>query len=171
MITASAAAVASIKPSGQTQSQPQQQPQPSQQQQQPQMVGGFSYPQATVIQAPPCLTAGATTAATAAAASVIAAASSVVKTTTANTNGTTPVQSQTTDVEMNGASETNADDDGDTSNHEPIGREYIETRMEGKILTFYCKLCDCKFNDPNAKDMHTKGRRHRLAYKVNLIQF
>ena len=57
------------------------------------------------------------------------------------------------------------DEEHDTSNHEPIGREYIETRMEGKILTFYCKLCDCKFNDPNAKDMHTKGRRHRLAYK------
>ncbi|CAF0974114.1 unnamed protein product [Brachionus calyciflorus] len=58
-----------------------------------------------------------------------------------------------------------ANDDHDSSNNEPIGREYIETRMEGKILTFYCKLCDCKFNDPNAKDMHTKGRRHRLAYK------
>lgn len=50
-------------------------------------------------------------------------------------------------------------------NIEPIGREYIETRLEGKILSFYCKLCECQFNDPNAKDMHTKGRRHRLAYK------
>ena len=56
-------------------------------------------------------------------------------------------------------------DDGDYSHLEPIGREYIETRIEGKILSFYCKLCDCQFNDPNAKDMHTKGRRHRLAYK------
>lgn len=56
-------------------------------------------------------------------------------------------------------------DDGDVSNNEPIGKEYIETRFEGKIQSFYCKLCDCKFNDPNAKDMHTKGRRHRLAYK------
>ena len=49
---------------------------------------------------------------------------------------------------------------------EPIGKEYIETKLDGKILSFYCKLCDCQFNDPNAKDMHTKGRRHRLAYKV-----
>jgi hypothetical protein len=56
-------------------------------------------------------------------------------------------------------------DDGDYSNLEPIGKEYIETRLEGKILSFYCKLCECQFNDPNAKDMHTKGRRHRLAYK------
>lgn len=56
-------------------------------------------------------------------------------------------------------------DDVDYSNLEPVGREYIETRLEGKILSFYCKLCECQFNDPNAKDMHTKGRRHRLAYK------
>jgi zinc finger RNA-binding protein len=58
---------------------------------------------------------------------------------------------------------------------EPVGKEYIETRVTGKIVSFYCKLCDCQFNDPNAKEMHTKGKRHRLAYKVNnnfeLIQF
>jgi hypothetical protein len=60
---------------------------------------------------------------------------------------------------------TATNDDGDYSNLEPIGKEYIETRLEGKILSFYCKLCDCQFNDPNAKDMHTKGRRHRLSYK------
>lgn len=53
----------------------------------------------------------------------------------------------------------------DLVNIEPVGREYIETKLEGKILSFYCKLCECQFNDPNAKDMHTKGRRHRLAYK------
>jgi hypothetical protein len=58
------------------------------------------------------------------------------------------------------------EDDAEAVSNEPIGREYIETRIEGKITAFYCKLCDCKFNDPNAKDMHTKGRRHRLAYKV-----
>lgn len=57
------------------------------------------------------------------------------------------------------------DDQDEQMNIEPIGREYIETRLEGKILSFYCKLCECQFNDPNAKDMHTKGRRHRLAYK------
>lgn len=28
-----------------------------------------------------------------------------------------------------------------------------------------CKLCECRFNDPNAKEMHMKGRRHRLQYK------
>ena len=35
----------------------------------------------------------------------------------------------------------------------------------GKVISFNCKLCDCKFNDPNAKEMHMKGRRHRLQYK------
>ncbi|KAL7040128.1 hypothetical protein ACKWTF_000282 [Chironomus riparius] len=49
----------------------------------------------------------------------------------------------------------------------PVGEEYIEEMkdQEGKVTTFNCKLCDCKFNDPNAKEMHTKGRRHRLQYK------
>jgi zinc finger RNA-binding protein len=49
----------------------------------------------------------------------------------------------------------------------PVGEEYIEEikDAEGKVTTFNCKLCDCKFNDPNAKEMHTKGRRHRLQYK------
>lgn len=36
---------------------------------------------------------------------------------------------------------------------------------DGKIISFNCKLCECRFNDPNAKDMHMKGRRHRFAYK------
>lgn len=26
-------------------------------------------------------------------------------------------------------------------------------------------MCECRFNDPNAKEMHMKGRRHRLQYK------
>jgi zinc finger RNA-binding protein len=49
----------------------------------------------------------------------------------------------------------------------PVGEEYIEEMKDtdGKTMTFNCKLCDCKFNDPNAKEMHTKGRRHRLQYK------
>jgi zinc finger RNA-binding protein len=52
------------------------------------------------------------------------------------------------------------------ANCEPVGREYLETRVNGKVISFFCKLCDCQFNDPNAKEMHTKGKRHRLAYKV-----
>ena len=36
---------------------------------------------------------------------------------------------------------------------------------EGRVVNYHCKLCDCRFTDPNAKDMHMKGRRHRLAYK------
>lgn len=49
----------------------------------------------------------------------------------------------------------------------PVGVEYIEEMRDedGKIISFNCKLCECKFNDPNAKEMHMKGRRHRLQYK------
>ncbi|XP_076331908.1 zinc finger RNA-binding protein-like isoform X2 [Tachypleus tridentatus] len=48
-----------------------------------------------------------------------------------------------------------------------IGQEYIEEikNDEGKVVTFQCKLCECRFNDPNAKEIHMKGRRHRLRYK------
>lgn len=50
---------------------------------------------------------------------------------------------------------------------QPVGNDYIEELKdeEGKVISFNCKLCDCKFNDPNAKEMHMKGRRHRLQYK------
>lgn len=49
----------------------------------------------------------------------------------------------------------------------PVGLDYIEEMKDddGKTLSFNCKLCECKFNDPNAKEMHMKGRRHRLQYK------
>uniref|UniRef100_A0A4W3GLB7 Zinc finger RNA-binding protein n=1 Tax=Callorhinchus milii TaxID=7868 RepID=A0A4W3GLB7_CALMI len=43
---------------------------------------------------------------------------------------------------------------------------FVQVRNdEGKVIRFHCKLCECSFNDPNAKDMHLKGRRHRLQYK------
>lgn len=50
---------------------------------------------------------------------------------------------------------------------QPVGQDYIEElrNNEGKVISFQCKLCDCKFSDPNAKEMHMKGRRHRLQYK------
>ena len=50
---------------------------------------------------------------------------------------------------------------------QPIGQEYVEESYDntGKLITFSCKLCDCKFNDPYAKNMHLKGRRHRANYK------
>lgn len=49
----------------------------------------------------------------------------------------------------------------------PVGNEYIEEIKgeDGKMIKFNCKLCECGFNDPNAKEMHMKGRRHRLQYK------
>ncbi|EMP36171.1 Zinc finger RNA-binding protein 2 [Chelonia mydas] len=50
---------------------------------------------------------------------------------------------------------------------QPVGHDYVEEvhNDEGRMIRFHCKLCECSFNDPNAKDMHLKGRRHRLQYK------
>lgn len=52
-------------------------------------------------------------------------------------------------------------------NVKPVGQEFIEEEKDshGKFLTYVCKLCDCKFSDKGAKDVHLKGRRHRLQYK------
>ncbi|XP_077989611.1 zinc finger RNA-binding protein-like isoform X2 [Glandiceps talaboti] len=70
------------------------------------------------------------------------------------------------------ATEVKADNKGEPVTPEkpdvqPVGEDYIEEvrNDEGKIVSFNCKLCECKFNDPNAKEMHMKGRRHRLQYK------
>nr|CAG4650025.1 EOG090X037N [Sida crystallina] len=50
---------------------------------------------------------------------------------------------------------------------QPVGQDYVEelNGPDGKIIGFNCRLCDCRFNDVNAKDMHLKGRRHRLMFK------
>ncbi|XP_045686888.1 zinc finger RNA-binding protein 2 isoform X5 [Phyllostomus hastatus] len=50
---------------------------------------------------------------------------------------------------------------------QPVGPGYVEEvcNSEGKVIRFYCKLCECSFNDTNARDMHVRGRRHRLQYK------
>lgn len=60
-----------------------------------------------------------------------------------------------------------AEEESQADDIKPVGLEYIEEIKdeEGKTLSFNCKLCECKFNDPNAKEMHMKGRRHRLQYK------
>ncbi|XP_051977863.1 zinc finger RNA-binding protein-like isoform X2 [Xyrauchen texanus] len=63
------------------------------------------------------------------------------------------------------------DEDGDSTvpqgDIQPVGHDYVEEvrNDDGKVIRFHCKLCECSFNDPNAKDMHLKGRRHRLQYK------
>ena len=50
---------------------------------------------------------------------------------------------------------------------QPLGEEYVDAKYDpnGKLIEFHCRLCDCSFSDPNAKSVHTKGRRHRLSYK------
>ncbi|XP_033633879.1 zinc finger RNA-binding protein-like isoform X2 [Asterias rubens] len=75
------------------------------------------------------------------------------------------------EVGANAAEGTTAEVKEDLSEFEkeiiPVGEDYIDEikNEEGKLISFNCKLCECKFNDPNAKDMHMKGRRHRLHYK------
>ncbi|CAF1218074.1 unnamed protein product [Rotaria magnacalcarata] len=52
-----------------------------------------------------------------------------------------------------------------------IGIEYIETSYDdtNNPRSYYCKLCDCIFNECNTRDAHLKGKRHLLSYqkKVN----
>lgn len=60
-----------------------------------------------------------------------------------------------------------SDRGGGQGDIQPVGHNYVEEvcNDDGKVIRFHCKLCECSFNDPNAKDMHLKGRRHRLQYK------
>jgi len=57
----------------------------------------------------------------------------------------------------------------DKKNIQPVDQEYIEENKSEnrKIIS---KLCECRFNDPNAKNMYMKCHRYRFAYKkkVNL---
>uniref|UniRef100_A0A667H3A2 Zinc finger RNA binding protein 2 n=1 Tax=Lynx canadensis TaxID=61383 RepID=A0A667H3A2_LYNCA len=50
---------------------------------------------------------------------------------------------------------------------QPVGPGYVEEvcNDEGKVIRFHCRLCDCSFNDGTARDLHVRGRRHRLQYK------
>lgn len=120
-------------------------------------AGGL--PQASVISAPPQINMNRPVSQNPA----IGPADPTITTTTTTTTSTPVVTNQSETNVSNPEISTNEEDE--LVNIEPIGKEYIETKLEGKILSFYCKLCECQFNDPNAKDMHTKGRRHRLAYK------
>uniref|UniRef100_A0A915BLQ4 DZF domain-containing protein n=1 Tax=Parascaris univalens TaxID=6257 RepID=A0A915BLQ4_PARUN len=53
---------------------------------------------------------------------------------------------------------------------QPVGEDYVEEERNasGKLVQYNCKLCDCKFSDPNAKNIHIKGRKHRLQYKLKV---
>ncbi|XP_056642971.1 zinc finger RNA-binding protein-like isoform X2 [Diorhabda carinulata] len=67
----------------------------------------------------------------------------------------------------NGDPNNKDDDDTPEADVQPVGQDYIEEIKtdDGKVISFNCKLCECRFSDPNAKEMHMKGRRHRLQYK------
>ncbi|KAI5223501.1 zinc finger RNA-binding protein 2 [Manis pentadactyla] len=56
---------------------------------------------------------------------------------------------------------------GSCCDSEPVGLDYVGEvhSEEGKVIRFYCRLCQCSLNDPNARDTHVRGRRHQLQYK------
>ncbi|XP_021179906.2 zinc finger RNA-binding protein isoform X2 [Fundulus heteroclitus] len=77
-----------------------------------------------------------------------------------------PVQPSVQKMEPQ-AEDEQGDRAGGQGDIQPVGHDYVEEvrNEDGKVIRFHCKLCECSFNDPNAKDMHLKGRRHRLQYK------
>ncbi|XP_072457877.1 zinc finger RNA-binding protein 2 isoform X2 [Notamacropus eugenii] len=79
----------------------------------------------------------------------------------------TVVQSKSELPNEQSTHENSGDASGCLFDVQPVGHDYVEEvhNDEGKMIRFHCKLCECSFNDPNAKDMHLKGRRHRLQYK------
>ncbi|XP_076800984.1 zinc finger RNA-binding protein-like isoform X3 [Clavelina lepadiformis] len=53
-----------------------------------------------------------------------------------------------------------------TSKNGPVGESYVEqVWTDGRVIRYRCSLCECEFNDPSARDLHVRGRRHRLSYK------
>ncbi|XP_069682507.1 zinc finger RNA-binding protein isoform X6 [Periplaneta americana] len=98
-----------------------------------------------------------------------------IKTTTAGSLGTVGtgaagIKTEPTEVKADAKEEPAMSDSELTLSDkdvQPVGQDYIEEikNDEGKVISFNCKLCECRFNDPNAKEMHMKGRRHRLQYK------
>ena len=51
---------------------------------------------------------------------------------------------------------------------QPVGHDYIEEIKsdDGKVISFSCKLCECRFNDPNAKEMHMKVNSYFSGAKL-----
>ena len=52
---------------------------------------------------------------------------------------------------------------------QPVGLELVERVHKDPAAphaAFKCTMCECFFNDDNARMLHCKGRRHRLNYKV-----
>ena len=55
---------------------------------------------------------------------------------------------------------------------EPVGLELVirvNKDPASPLSSFKCTLCNCFFNDDNAKMMHCKGRRHRTNFKVSCV--
>ncbi|CAD5210256.1 unnamed protein product [Bursaphelenchus xylophilus] len=59
-------------------------------------------------------------------------------------------------------------DDNDEVEVPPVGEEFLDEVKGGKVISYFCKLCECTCGDPSARNLHVKGRRHRLQYKLKV---
>ncbi|KAI6197586.1 hypothetical protein M3Y94_01242100 [Aphelenchoides besseyi] len=48
---------------------------------------------------------------------------------------------------------------------QPVGEEFLEPIVGGKKVAFWCKLCECQCGDQTSRDLHVRGRRHRISYR------
>lgn len=54
----------------------------------------------------------------------------------------------------------------------PIGEEYVQqVWTDGRVIRYRCDLCECEFTDSAARELHVRGRRHKLSYKVDIFLF
>ncbi|PIK44185.1 putative zinc finger RNA-binding protein isoform X2 [Apostichopus japonicus] len=63
-------------------------------------------------------------------------------------------------------------DDDDSSNILPVGEDYVEEirNEEGKLISFNCKLCECRFNDPHAKRDAHEGTETQAAVQETFFE-
>uniref|UniRef100_A0A0N5BW42 DZF domain-containing protein n=1 Tax=Strongyloides papillosus TaxID=174720 RepID=A0A0N5BW42_STREA len=71
-----------------------------------------------------------------------------------------------------GVNEEKLDDSEESATKQVVGEEYIEEincNITGKFIEYSCKLCECRFSDVNAKNIHLSGKRHHSSFrqKVN----
>uniref|UniRef100_A0A0N5A531 DZF domain-containing protein n=1 Tax=Parastrongyloides trichosuri TaxID=131310 RepID=A0A0N5A531_PARTI len=67
-----------------------------------------------------------------------------------------------------GIGDEKSDESQDNVTKQVVGEEYIEIincSTTGKFLEYNCKLCECRFSDVNAKNVHLSGKRHHSSFK------
>ncbi|CAD5206945.1 unnamed protein product [Bursaphelenchus okinawaensis] len=68
----------------------------------------------------------------------------------------------------NGEEEEDTLDESEEVQVPPVGEEFLDEVKGGKVTSYFCKLCECTCGDPSARNLHVRGRRHRLQYKMKV---